>query len=181
MRTKILAGVLFAALGLVVVPQIAPAAIGRGGIGGPDSPGSGYEKIYKATLSLNASTIVGSTAGTLGHASGVTAVEAVSGKRIMLREGWCAYDFVTAAYTGGGVISLRYGDTAGNAISTTNTAAGSFLSVADRYWSFAPATVNNPTSGVGASLVLASGAAFTQPGTAAGTAVCTIYYSLVDA
>ncbi len=185
MRTRILAGLLLAALGLVAVPSIAPAAINVGGIGGPDAaPVPDPSRVYSATITLSADgtgatgAIVGTGTSSLGHANGITFVAGVTGKRIMLREGWCAFTFVTAAYTGGGTVSLRYSDTPANVISTTQTAAGTFLRVSNGYWSFAPVSVNNGASAIGAGINLASGAAFTAGG--AGTASCTIYYSLVS-
>jgi hypothetical protein len=160
------------------------AGVGLGGIGGPDSPGAGYEKVYKATLSLNASTIVGSTAGTLGHADGVTVLSGVTGKRIVIRDAWLQMTFATAAYTAGGVVSLRYSDNATVAASATVSAANSFGATSSRTSSLPSAgatlSTNGATAGIGAGIVIAAGAAFTQPGTAAGTAVLTVYYSLVD-
>lgn len=137
--------------------------------------------IYTATTSLDASTIVGSTAGTLGHANGVTLVAAAPGKRIFLVECYVVFTFATAAYTGGGTTSLRYLDAAGNAISGAQTAAATFLSVSSRTWAYTPASFNNGglSGGVGVGVALASGAAFTQPGTAAGTAAIITRYRLV--
>jgi hypothetical protein len=145
---------------------------------------AGYGHVYKATLSLNASTIVGSTAGTLGHADGVTVLSGVTGKRIVIRDAWLQMTFATAAYTGGGVVSLRYSDNATVAASATVSAANSFGATSSRTSSLPSAgatlSTNGATAGIGAGIVIAAGAAFTQPGTAAGTAVLTVYYSLVD-
>jgi hypothetical protein len=142
----------------------------------------GPERIYVATTNLGAAQIVGTSAGTLGHASGVEVVAAVLGKRISVVECAVHYTFDTAAYTAGGTVSLRYSAAPAAIISTTQAAATSFGSAASRSFGFAPAGYQGAvTTHVGSAVSLTSGAAYTQPGTAAGTAVVTTYYRLLDA
>lgn len=141
-------------------------------------------RLRAATANLNASTIVGTSSGTLGHASGVTAVSAVTGYRIMVEQGVLTYTFATAAYTGGGNVYLQYGDNTTVAITNTLSAASTFGAANSRALHFIQAANINAaaTYGIGQAVQIATpnGTPFTQPGTAAGTAVVTIYYRIVS-
>jgi hypothetical protein len=77
---------------------------------------------------------------------------------------------------------LAYSDNASGAITSTQTAANTFLATTDRYFNFPVAAYSAGATGtgLGAAVVLGTGTPYTQPGTAAGTATCTAYYSLVD-
>ena len=133
---------------------------------------SGQELTVLTTLT--AATIVGTTAGTLGHASGVNLVAAPSSAyALVFVRAVAIYDFATAAYTGGGNdTSIRLGS-GGAAITGVVTSANLLGAAGDKIVRFEPlATAALPVS-VGVAISINSTTAFTQPGTAAG--VCRIY------
>lgn len=135
-----------------------------------------------ATVNFTASNIVGNTAGTLGHASGIAVVAAIPGKRILFREAALQFTWVGADYTGGGTVTLFY--TGPMAISTGVTAGNSFASPANQNCGWIPVQFNASASGataaVGVGVFIRSSAAFTQPGSAAGTGTLFFYYNIVD-
>ena len=133
---------------------------------------SGQEITVLTTLT--AATIVGTTAGTLGHASGVNLVAAPSSAyALVFVRAVAIYDFATAAYTGGGNdTSIRLGS-GGAAITGVVTSANLLGAAGDKIVRFEPlATAALPVS-VGVAISINSTTAWTQPGTAAG--VCRIY------
>jgi hypothetical protein len=166
-------------------------AFSAGGIGGPDSPNvPDPAQVYKKTITLNAAgagadgAIVGSAAGSLAHASGVTAVAAVSNKRIAPVDITCRLTFGVAGYTAGGSIYFRYADmSTANAITGTQTAANSLGAATDRFFNFpvASTTVGAGVTGVGQALVMQSGVAYTNTGSSTSTVTCYVYYRLLDA
>jgi hypothetical protein len=134
------------------------------------------QKLQVATVNLTETTIVGNSAGDIGHAAGVTLVAAVASKVIVPIAISINYTYATAAYTAGGNLSAIY---VGGAAATGTVAAATSLGAG-------ASNVNElrPVSGaalVNTALALVSSAAFTQPGTAAGTATVTTYYRLIDA
>jgi hypothetical protein len=143
------------------------------------------QKVQVSTVNLSAATIVGNTAGTLGHTSGITLVSAVASKRIDLIAVVIRYTHVVAAYTGGGNISAL-GQTTAIGQTGTVSAANSFAQADHATIILRPVAVNGGGTGsstylINEAIMLRSTAAFTQPGTAAGTAVVTTYYLLTDA
>jgi hypothetical protein len=133
---------------------------------------SGQEITVLTTLT--AATIVGTTAGTLGHASGVNLVAAPSSAyALQFVRAIAIYDYATAAYTGGGNdTSIRLGS-GGAAITGVVTSANLLGAAGDKIVRFEPlATAALPVS-VGVAISINSTTAWTQPGTAAG--VCRIY------
>jgi hypothetical protein len=147
--------------------------------------GTGYVKTVTKTLSADGTgadcAIVGNAANSLGHANGCTIVTGVAGKVIIPIAFYVEYTRVTASYTGGTGTTFYYGATsgAGGAIgSGANT-----LFVAASSTEFLEQINDTMNSGAlggglvkGAAVILASTVAYTQPGTAAGTAKATVVY-----
>jgi hypothetical protein len=133
------------------------------------------QKLQVSTVNLTKALIVGNDAGDIGHAAGVTLVAAVASKIIEPIAVVLNYTHDTAAYTAGGNVYAIY---AGGAAATgVVAAANSFGAGASSI------TVLRPLSGaalVNTALAITAAAAFTDPGTAAGTAVVKTYYRLID-
>lgn len=145
------------------------AIYGQSGFGGMSG-------ILYATKTLGAAEIVGSTAGTLGHADGVTLVTAVSGKHILPVDVVVVFTFATAAYTAGGNTYISHGSV--GTLTGSLTAGASFGRSSSGYWVYRPSSSAMTTTGK--NLAIVADAAFTQPGTAASTAIVYTYYRLVD-
>lgn len=150
---------------------------GAGG-GTPDDP----NRLRSTTVALNATNIVGNSAGDLGHAAGVELVAAVVGKRIVFDHAIVRYTFVTAAYATGTSMSVRYWDgVADVTVSENHTGiAGATSSTGIITANDTAIGGTSPSRYINESLILAAATAFTNPGTAAGTATVTTYYRLVD-
>jgi hypothetical protein len=134
------------------------------------------QRLLSTTVNLTKTLIVGNDAGDIGHALGVELVAAVASKIIVPVAIVVNYTFGTAAYTDGGNIYAIY---AGGAAATGVASAASSLGAAA-----SNINVLAPLSGlalVNTGLNLVAAAAFTDPGTAAGTAVVKTYYRLIDA
>ena len=132
--------------------------------------------IQYATVAISAADIVATGAGKLGHASGYPLVAApAAGYAIELISAVIAYTYATAAYTGGGDVSVNYGG-GGSALSGVVSAANSIGASANKEALLLPTTPTNNqlVSATGINLVAAS--AFTQPGTAAGTVSVKVAY-----
>lgn len=131
--------------------------------------------VQYAEVSIASAAITGTSAGQLGHADGVTLVAAPgAGKAIEFLSAVVINDFATAAYTGGGNVSVNYA--AGGAVSGVVSAANSIGAVGDKVavvLAAVPAN-NQLLSNTGLNLVAAS--AFTQPGTAAGVVRVKVAY-----
>jgi hypothetical protein len=131
--------------------------------------------IHYATVSISSAAIVGTSAGQLGHADGVVLVAAPgSGKALEFISAVVINDFDTAAYTGGGNITVNYAGSvaASGVVSFANSVGGA----ADKIAVVFPAvpTNNQLIANTGLNLVAAS--APTQPGTAAGVVRVKIAY-----
>jgi len=135
---------------------------------------SAATEILSTTVALSKTVIVGDSAGDIGHADGVVLVAAVSGKIIAPVSCVIAYTFDTAAYTAGGNIQPGYKD--GTGIMTLTSAATSLGAAASCIMLLSPLT---GAALVNKALVLRAAAAFTDPGTAAGTASVTTHYRLL--
>lgn len=118
---------------------------------------------------IAAAAIVGNTAGTLGHASGVTLVAGVSSAYVMeFVSAIAVYDFATAAYTGGGndtTINISGGGAAWTGVVTSANLIGA---AGDKIVTFQPLAAAALPLSVGTGLSMNSVTAWTQPGTAAG-------------
>lgn len=143
-------------------------------------------EIKTATITLNKDgagadcAIVGTGAGALGHAEGCELVAAVAGKFAHPLQWYMTHDFVTAAYTGGSSLLTRYNDIAADIM--VPVAAGAALTAAEDRYVLAvrdDQTIVLTASPVGAALQLSAASAFTNPGTAAGTATIVVQYILI--
>lgn len=132
--------------------------------------------IRYATVSIASADITGTSSGQLGHANGYPLVSAPgSGKAIELISAVVINDFATAAYTGGGNITVNYSG-GGAALSGAVSFANSIGAAADKIAIVLPTapTNNQLADNTGLSLVAAS--APTQPGTAAGVVRVKVAY-----
>jgi len=124
---------------------------------------------------ISSAAITGTAAGQLGHALGVPLVpDPGPGKVIELVSCFLSYTFGVAAYTAGGNLTVNING--GAAVTGVVSAANSIGAAADKAVQLIPlaAAGNNLTVNKGLNLVAA--AAFTNPGTATGTAkVITTY------
>lgn len=130
--------------------------------------------IEMVTGTISAADIVATGAGKLGHANGYPLVPApAAGYAVFLAQAYISYKYATAAYGGGGNVTINWG-AGGAAITGLVNAAGSFGASVDKPLVFVPlSTVAIPLVPA-ASLNLVAASAFTQPGTAAGV----IYYKV---
>jgi hypothetical protein len=133
----------------------------------------GEVQVRTASITLNkdgtgaTGAIVGTAAGSLGHASGVALVAAVTGKIIVPLSLRLDVTFAVAAASIGT-----------DAMTTAVTKENSFQLAASGV-AFAPMSGSAANALHGVALALKAASAFTQPGTAAGTAVVTVSYILV--
>lgn len=131
--------------------------------------------IQYAEVAISAADIVATGAGKLGHANGVPLVAAPgTGKALELISAVAIYDYDTAAYGGGGNVTVNWAG--GAAITGLVSAANSFGASADKIVQFLPlATAGNAVS-LNTAINLVAASAFTQPGTAAGVIRIKIAY-----
>jgi hypothetical protein len=131
--------------------------------------------VHYAEVSIASAAITGTSAGQLGHADGVVLVAAPgTGKALEFISAVVINDYATAAYTGGGNVSVNYaGSVAGSGVVTF---ANSIGAAADKLAVVFPVvpTNNQLIANTGLNLVAAS--APTQPGTAAGVVRVKIAY-----
>lgn len=122
--------------------------------------------------------IVGTGAGQLGHANGYPLV-AAPGAVFMLEllSAVFFYDFITAAYTAGGNVTINWG-AGGAAITGLISAANSFGAAADKQFQLNPLAAAALALVLNAGINLVAAAAFTQPGTAAGIIYYTVNYRI---
>lgn len=134
-------------------------------------------RVRVSVVNLTAAQIVGAGAGQLGNGAGVTLVATPgAGRVIMPITTIVNFTFAVAAYTGGGNVTTSI---AGSTVGAAVIAANSFGSVANIVDIFVMnASIIGST--LTAALVMKAAAAFTQPGTAAGTARVTTYYRILD-
>lgn len=137
--------------------------------GGIALGGGVYE--YTRSLVITAAQMVATTANGFGHANGLELVPAQgAGFFLELISTVVAFTFGVAAYTGGGNVTVNMGG-GGAALTGLISAANSFGAAASKYFIFQPlaaAVGTGITVNTGINIVAA--AAFTQPGTATGTA-----------
>jgi hypothetical protein len=121
------------------------------------------------TVSINATDLVGTSAGQFGHANGYPLVAAPgAGKVIEFVSATMSYTFGVAAYTSGGNVTVNLA-AGGAALTGIISAANSIGAASSKIGTYTPlaATGAVVTSNTGINLVAA--AAFVQPGTATGT------------
>lgn len=130
----------------------------------------------RATGVISSANITGVGAGQFGHANGVV-LAAAPGASL----GWMPialsiyYTFAVAAYTAGGNITLNWG-AGGAALTGLVSAANSVGAASSKAVMFFPLSTAGVAIVSNASLNLVSSAAFTQPGTAAGTITWELWY-----
>jgi hypothetical protein len=139
---------------------------------------SGNTKEYMTTVAIASADITGTGAGQLGHANGYPLVaDPGAGKAVEFAGALLSYTFGTAAYTGGGNITINIGG-GGAALTGLISFANSLGAAVDKLVQFVPlaAAAQNMTVNKGINLVAAS--APTQPGTAAGTVKVFLRYRI---
>ena len=142
----------------------------------------GPVQIYSATKTLSADgtgadgAIVGTGAGSIGNAAGVALVPAVAGKVICPIGLKIAVVFGVAAYTDGGDLTASWSGTVAATVGITAANSFGLAASGTAYASKADVASN---AAIGAPLALKAAAGFTQPGTAAGTAIVTCSYVLL--
>jgi hypothetical protein len=138
-----------------------------------------YPELY-ASGSISAAAIVGTAAGQFGHANGVPLVAAPGASLALIPSKLAIYyTFATAAYTGGGNITLNWG-AGGAAVTGLVSAANSVGAASSKAVMFFPLSTAGVAMVSNASLNLVSSAAFTQPGTAAGVINWEIWYRIAN-
>jgi hypothetical protein len=119
--------------------------------------------------SIISADVTSTVAGKFGHANGYPIVPAQQTNTIILFKSLILnYDFITAAYTAGGNITVNFSG-GGIVISGLISAANSVGAATDKYAILYPlAATGLVVASAGVGLNLVTSAAFTQPGTAAG-------------
>lgn len=133
-----------------------------------------------ATGTISAANITGTSAGQFGHANGVVLVAAPGANlALQLISASTYYTFATAAYTAGGNTTVNWG-AGGAALTGLVSAANSFGAASSKALQYFTLTTAAVAIVSNASLNLVSSAAFTQPGTAAGTIAWEIFYRILN-
>jgi hypothetical protein len=132
--------------------------------------------LKRTTGTISAAAIVGTSAGQLGHANGVV-LQAAPGASAALQiiAFGLYYTFATAAYTAGGNLTVNWGS-GGAALTGLVSAANSVGAASSKGVQFFPLATAGVAIVSNVSLNLVSSAAFTQPGTAAGTIAWELWY-----
>ena len=132
-------------------------------------------KNITVVIDIPAADITSTDAGKLGHAAGVPLVaDPGAGKVIELVSVVMAFTYSTAQYTDGGNITIN--SNGGSALTGLVSAANSLGAAADKIALFVPLAAAATVLTVNKGLNLVSSAAFTNPGTAAGTVRCFVTY-----
>jgi hypothetical protein len=144
---------------------------------------------YYSVLTLSADgtgadcAIVGSNANQLNHAAGCTVAPAPgAGKMAVFERYAIRYLYSTDTYGGGGSLEVRY-VTCLAQLNTGPAASSTFGATAHRSNLGVSVNLNNTSSGdtcgTNEAIFVKSSAAYTQPGTAAGTGTIITYYSVI--
>jgi hypothetical protein len=121
------------------------------------------------TTAISAADIIDTSAGKLGHAAGQILVAAPgAGKLIEPVSAVLSFTYSTAQYTAGGNLTINIGG-GGAALTGLVSAANSLGAAADKLVLFVPLSTAGIAVTANAGLNLVASAAFTNPGTAAGT------------
>lgn len=132
--------------------------------------------LQRATGTIASADITGTGAGQLGHANGVVLLAAPGANLAwQLVSFGLYYTFATAAYTGGGNLTVNWG-AGGAALTGLVSAANSLTAASSKAVQFFPLSTVGVAIVSNASLNLVSSAAPTQPGTAAGTIAWELWY-----
>jgi hypothetical protein len=131
---------------------------------------------YTIMVPISAANITDAGAGHLGHANGYTLVAAPgAGYCLELEGAVMSYAYLTAAYTGGGNVTVNVGG-GGSALTGVISAASSLGAGASNITQFVPLSAAGLTLTANTGLALVAASAFTQPGTAAGTVKVFVTY-----
>lgn len=133
-----------------------------------------------SVVSISAANMTDTGAGHLGNAAGVVLVpDPPAGSMVELVSAVMSYTFKTAAYTGGGNITIN--SDGGSAVTGLISYASSLGAASSNITQFVPFSTagNTMLSAKGFNLVAAS--APTQPGTAAGTVIIYTNYRIYSA
>lgn len=134
-------------------------------------------EIKVTEVSISAANVIATTAGALGHADGVVLVPDVgAGYFVELISATLKTTFGVAAYTDGGNLTINVNGAA--AVTGLVSAANSFGNAASKNIVFKPLAVAGLVTAVDKGFNLESSAAFTDPGTAVGTAKVKIIYRI---
>jgi len=136
----------------------------------------GPSLLKRATGTISSANITGTAAGQLGHANGVPLVAAPGASVALMPVALgMYYTFNTAAYGAGGNVSLNWG-AGGAALTGVVSAANSLGAASSKAVMFFPLSTAGVAIVSNASLNLVAAAAFTNPGTAAGTISWELWY-----
>lgn len=132
------------------------------------------------TGTITAANIIGTAAGQFGHANGVV-LQAAPGAGFALQlVAFCHYyTFATAAYTAGGNTTVNWG-AGGAALTGLVSAANGIGKASSNAFQYFPLSTAGVAIVSNASLNFVSSAAFTNPGTAAGTIGWMLAYRLLN-
>lgn len=129
----------------------------------------GFTTTQQLSGTITAANIVGTAAGQFGHANGVILIPAPGAHVVTeLISVTLLYKFATAAYTAGGNITVNNG-AGGAALTGLISAANSVGAASSKGLLFVPLSTAAIAFVENGPINLVSSAAFTQPGTAAGT------------
>lgn len=136
--------------------------------------------IQIVTGTISSANITGTAAGQLGHANGVILQAApAAGFALQLISFAHYYTFATAAYTAGGNTTVNWG-AGGAALTGLVSAANGIGKASSNAFQYFPLSTAGVAIVSAAALNFVSSAAFTQPGTAAGTINWMLAYRLLN-
>lgn len=131
--------------------------------------GNSSSKLVTSLTSISSAAITGSAAGQLAHANGVLLTPLpASGYCTEFLSALVSYTFGTAAYTGGGNVTINIGG-GGSAITGLISYASSFGAGSSNIFQFVPLSTVAFAMTKEQSVNLVAASAPTQPGTAVGT------------
>jgi hypothetical protein len=134
--------------------------------------------LRQATVTISAADIIATTAGKFGHAAGYPLVaDPGAGKVVFLDSAIMSYTHDTAAYTAGGNITINING--GAAVTGLVSAAATLGGTANVVYQFVPLSTAAAAMTANKGLNLVAAAAFTNPGTAAGTIKMIVTYRIV--
>jgi hypothetical protein len=133
------------------------------------------ETLRVAEVTVSAADIIATGAGKFGHAHGVPVVaDPGAGKYVDLVSGMLLYTRATASYTDGG--NITFNENGGSALTGLVSNANSLQAGASVVAQFPPLSTAGRACTANKGVNIVSSAAFTNPGTAAGTFKARVYY-----
>lgn len=132
--------------------------------------------LMTATVSISAADIVATGAGKFGHTAGQIIVASPgTGYVLEFVSGVVSFTYATAAYTGGGNVTFNISG-GGAALTGLISAGSSFGASSSNITAFYPLSTAGVALTEDTGINLKAASAFTQPGTAAGTAKVFVSY-----